>query len=129
MIFPRRRTITLLLLCGLASLGVSSAHAHHTGAMFDRSKKLSIAGTVRTLEWNNPHIWLWLLVPGDKEETIYAFEGASPGEMVRRNGWRRDSVKPGDKVAVEYAPFREGRHGGFILQITLANGATLGAAE
>src|SRR5882762_9487707 len=107
MIFPKRKTITLLLLCGLASLAVSSVHAHHTGAMFDRSRKLSIAGTVRTLEWNNPHIWLWLFVPGEKAEAIYALEGASIGEMMRRNGWNKYSVKPGDKVTVKYAPFRD----------------------
>jgi len=87
MTVPKLRAIVLLVLYGLVSLGVSPAHAHHTGAMFDRSKKLSIAGTVRTLEWSNPHIWLWVFVPGEKTETVYGFEGASVGEMMRRNGW------------------------------------------
>jgi Family of unknown function (DUF6152) len=129
MTFPESKPTTRLLLCALASLAAAAAHAHHTGAMFDRSRKLSIAGTVRTLEWNNPHIWLWLVVPVEKAAAIYAFEGASIGEMTRRNGWHKNTVKPGDKVTVDYAPFHDGKSGGYILRVTLANGATLGASE
>src|SRR5665213_442722 len=73
--------------------------------MFDISRVSQVSGTVRTLEWTNPHTWLWLILTDDKgASSDYAFEGSSIGELMRRFGWTKNTVTPGDKVIVSYMP-------------------------
>jgi hypothetical protein len=103
------------------------AVAHHSFAMFDNTKQQTVTGTVRTLEWTNPHVWLWVDVPDDKGGTVaYGFEGAAPGEMTRMGGWTKRSVIMGDKVTVQYRPLKDGRPGGSLGKVTTADGKTLG---
>ena len=105
----------------------SLAQAHHSFTMFDRSKTLTVSGIVRSLQWTNPHVWLWLDVPeADGSFTAYSFEGGTPAEMTRTGGWIKHSVNAGDKITVEFAPMRDGRPGGSLGRVTLANGKTLG---
>jgi uncharacterized protein DUF6152 len=102
------------------------AMAHHSYVMFDMSTQKKIAGTVHALEWTNPHVWLWVAVLDDRgNRTLYAFEGLSPGEMNRRNGWTKGSVLRGQAVTVEYHPFKDGRHGGRLGTVTLPGDRTL----
>jgi Family of unknown function (DUF6152) len=97
------RTVGLSALAAL-TLG-ALAHAHHSFAMFDNTKTLSVSGTVRDLEWANPHVWLWIDVAGaDGKVVSYGFEGAAPGEMSRNSGWTKRSLVTGDKVTVSYRP-------------------------
>jgi hypothetical protein len=108
----------------------SSALAHHSFAMFDNSRNLSITGTVRALEWSNPHIWLWIDVVGDDGKVVsYGFEGAAPGEMGRQSGWNKRIVAKGDKVTVQYRPLKDGRAGGSLGQVTRADGTPVGNAS
>ena len=105
----------------------SLAQAHHSFTMFDRSKTLTVSGIVRSLQWTNPHVWLWLDVPeADGSSTAYSIEGGTPAEMTRTGGWIKHSVNAGDKITVEFAPMRDGRPGGSLGRVTLANGKTLG---
>ena len=82
--------------------GLTSVAAHHSTTMFDHSKTMTIKGTVVELRWVNPHVSL--SVDGtikDSEATgVWVMEMTSPGNLVRAGGWTRNSVKPGDKVAV-----------------------------
>jgi hypothetical protein len=59
--FAAERFRKLLLLLLVASIGTTQAH--HTYAMFDRSKTQTLRGTVAKLEWTNPHVFVWLDVP------------------------------------------------------------------
>lgn len=111
----------------LAVVGVSSAWAHHSYVMFDASRTSYATGTVQSLEWMNPHVWLWVTVTDEKGTSeIYAFEGNSVGEMMRRSGWTRNTVKPGDKVTVTYRPFKDGKNGGKLSAVMLPDGRTIG---
>jgi Family of unknown function (DUF6152) len=121
----------LLTFCGALQLVVGRPGlTHHAYSMFDVSRRVVISGTVRNLEWTNPHVWLWIAVADDEgKPAIYAFEGTSPGEMNRRNGWTKGTVSSGDKVTVRYLPFKDSaKKGGRIFSVTLADGRTLGAA-
>lgn len=105
-------------------LAASAASAHHSGAMFDRSKDASLAGVVKDWQWTNPHTWLILTVPNDKgEPTQWSIEGQSP-QVFRGKGWSRTMIKPGDKVVVHFAPLRDGANGGSIVSIATADGKT-----
>jgi hypothetical protein len=109
----------------LLAVSIGSVSAHHSFAQFDMSKILKLDGTVRTLEWTNPHVWLWVDVSdGEGGHKVWGLEGAAIGEMSRR-GWSRQIVKAGDKITVEIHPLRDGRAGGSLGKVTLADGQVL----
>ncbi len=102
------------------------APAHHTYAMFDTSRELSVSGVVAKFEWKNPHTYVWVYVPGQGtgKYEAWAFENASPS-LLSKLGWSRDSLKPDDRITLIYAPLRDGRPGGHCLRITLPGGRNL----
>jgi hypothetical protein len=96
------------------------ALAHHSFAMFDTKTKLSMSGTVKELEWTNPHITIWVYndaKPGETPE-LWNFETSSPG-ILTRDGWTKRSLQPGDKVQIDYNPSRDGGHSGELAKVTL----------
>jgi hypothetical protein len=118
------RTRAALLLFGCAALA-APAWAHHSAAQFDASKRMTVEGTVKEWQWTNPHAWLQLLVPGAKGQmTEMGFELGSPNTLTR-NGFRRDSFKPGDKVTVVGSPRKDGMSGGALVQVRTSDGRWL----
>jgi len=114
-----------------AMLMASSAFAHHSHAMFDSTKQVTLVGTVKELDWDNPHCWLQVLVPDPKDPQAapveWSVEMDSPLSMFRR-GWKPGIVKPGDKITVVVNPLRDGRTGGQIVSATGADGKPIGIA-
>jgi saccharopine dehydrogenase-like NADP-dependent oxidoreductase len=111
----------IAVVCGLAA-GIASVTAHHSATMFDHSKTLTINGAVVELRWVNPHVSLSVngtLKEGD-EPAIWLMEMTSPGNLIRAGGWRRDAVKPGERVEVEFSPLRDSdRKGGALKKLTV----------
>jgi Family of unknown function (DUF6152) len=102
------------------------AYAHHSFAMFDQSKQLTLKGTVREFQWTNPHAWIHLDVPsaaGVKD--TWQVELNSPNNL-KRQGWKSSSVKPGDQVTLVLNPLKDGSKGGLFVSITLPDGTVLG---
>jgi hypothetical protein len=121
--------IRTTLLAGLVSAGLSAAvlpvAAHHSFSVFNTSETKTVTGTVKEIEWTNPHIWLWVNVANDKGGVdVYAFEGMSPNFLERR-GWTRTTLKVGDKITVDYNPLRDGKNGGMFRTGRMENGKTL----
>ena len=118
-----RSTVALF---GVALLDASApAWVHHSGAMFDRSKTIEISGAIREFNWTNPHSSFKVDVPNaDGKVDTWAIEMNSPNNLVRE-GWKRTTVKPGDKVKVTINPLRDGKPGGWYVAITLPDGKTL----
>ena len=114
-------TRTILLAGIAASLIAAPAVAHHSFAMFDATKTVTMNGTVKSFEWTNPHMWLTVTVDGtDHPLEMQGIAGAV------RFGWKRDSVKSGDKITVDIHPLRDGTHGGQLVGVVLASGQKLG---
>jgi hypothetical protein len=115
-----------LALLGAVLLGASApAWVHHSGAMFDRSKQIEIAGAVKEFNWTNPHSSFKVEVPNPEGRLeTWAIEMNSPNNLVRE-GWKRTTLKPGDKVKVTINPLRDGKPGGWYVAITLPDGKTL----
>jgi hypothetical protein len=94
--------------------------------MFDRTKTSTIEGTVWTWEMINPHSFLWVVVmKPDGTTEKWGLEGAGV-QMLQRAGVTRSAVKTGDKVTVDLHPLRDGRTGGQLVRVVLANGKVLG---
>jgi hypothetical protein len=113
------------LIVGLALINAWPANAHHSFAMFDAQKKVTLDGTVKEYDWSSPHTWLHVLVPDDKGEVQeWVLEGGAPTNLLRE-GWSKSSMKPGDKILVVIHPLRDGSHGGSLVDVTV-NGEHVG---
>jgi hypothetical protein len=99
--------------------------AHHSFAMFDMSKSIVLEGTVTEFQWTNPHSWLQVKVPdGQGGSTDWSIElGTLSG--LRQAGWKPRILQPGDKVTVTAHPLRDGKKGGSLVSVVLANGQVL----
>jgi hypothetical protein len=103
----------------------SAAFAHHSFAMFDNAKTVELTGTVKELQWTNPHIWVQVMAKDEKGQMVeWSIEGGSPNGLVRQ-GWRRSAMKPGDAIAIKIHPLKDGTHGGSMLSATI-NGQPVG---
>ena len=100
------------------------AAAHHSFAMFDQTKVVTLEGTVRQFQWANPHAFIELDVTARGQTKRWAIELNSPNNLTRQ-GWRRSSLKPGERITVRIAPLRNGNPGGLFLDLRKADGTVL----
>jgi hypothetical protein len=114
---------------GLAAAGLlaTGAQAHHSGAMYDTSKLVTITGVVKQFNWVNPHVSVDILADAKdgKPATLWSIAASSPGVMTR-SGWSKGTLHPGDRITLEFNPLRDGGLGGNIKKATLANGKSYG---
>ena len=113
-----------LSLATVAAIAIAApAFAHHSFAMFDAEKTLTMKGTVKEFEWTNPHSWLRVTVMDEKtgKPLLWALEMSSPARLTTM-GMHADSVRAGDAVSVTFHPMRDGTRGGQFIQATLPNG-------
>jgi hypothetical protein len=112
--------------CAVVVAMAGSALAHHSAGAIDRTKSLTLNGTVKEFRWANPHSWIDLDVPNDKGSVeTWSVEMTSPTFLVRA-GWKSTTLKKGDKVSVTVRPLRSGEPGGVFVSVTLADGKVLG---
>jgi hypothetical protein len=102
------------------------AAAHHSNAAYDLDNPKTMEGTVKVVNWTNPHITFVVEADGKTGEApaSWVFEVSSPG-VLTRSGWTKRSLQPGDHAVFRYAPLRDGNPGGFLLKVTLPNGQDL----
>jgi len=113
------------VLAGAMVLGmVSPAWSHHSHAMFDHTKQVSVSGTVTEFVYRNPHVFLYIDVKNEKGEAVnYWVELSNLTNMITR-GIGRSTFKPGDKITVNLHPLLDGRPGGSYVTIVAADGKT-----
>src|SRR5262245_28592835 len=99
--------------------------AHHSPAVFDRTKEVKLVGAVKEFRWSNPHSFIELDVRNEKGETdTWAVEMNPPSYLVKA-GWKSSTVKPGDMVTVVVNPLRTNEKVGKFVSITLPGGEVL----
>jgi Family of unknown function (DUF6152) len=109
------RVLTFTLIAFAAMLTASAALAHHSFAMFDQSKTVTLQGTVKDFRWTNPHVFIQLLVTNESGvEEEWSIEMTSP-EHLARVGWKPVTLKPGDKITLNIHPMHDGVKGGQYL--------------
>jgi hypothetical protein len=120
-----RHTLLLAGLALAAQVFMAQAFAHHSFAMFDRSKEVTVAGTVKAFNYTNPHSWLQILAKDENgREKEWSFEMEGPSTLMRA-GIKPGALKPGDKVTVKAWPLKDGRAAGAAVNITKADGTVL----
>lgn len=110
-----------LAFAAAGALLAAPAAAHHSFAMFDQRQIMTLEGTVLEFQWTNPHAFIELDAAGGRHWSI---ELNSPNNL-KRQGWSRDSLKPGDKIVLRMNPLRNGKTGGLFLDLTKADGKVL----
>ncbi len=120
----------LLAVAGVSVVGLAAApaFAHDSFAMFDNQKNVTLDGTVKDFQWTNPHSWVQLMAKdASGKEVEWSIEGGSPNGLSR-SGWKRTSLKPGDKAQVVIHPLKDGTNGGSLVSVTV-NGVQIGGSR
>jgi Family of unknown function (DUF6152) len=121
------RALKYTLVLAAAMLTTTSTLAHHSFAMFDQSKLVTVNGTVKDFRWTNPHVFIQLLVKAeDGSEVEWSIEMTSP-EHLARVGWRPGTLKPGDQVSLAIHPMRDGTAAGQYVSGTGPSGPLVGS--
>ena len=123
------RLIGALIVIVFVAAG-SGFSAHHSFSAFNMQTEATITGTVRQVDWTNPHIWIWVDVANeDGVIETWAFEGMSPNYLERR-GWTRRTLESGDEVTVQFRPMVNGENGGMFVRGEMPDGTvmTMGGA-
>jgi hypothetical protein len=105
-------------------LGVAAGlvSAHHSFAMFDQAKQVTVIGKVAEVQWTNPHVWVFLDgAPSGGKKERWGVEFTSKVHLVRRN-FSPDMVKVGDNVEFTVNPYRDGKSGGRFVAVKMASG-------
>ena len=106
----------------IASIAGATLVAHHSTAMFDQSKAISRSGTIKQLEWINPHVWLHVTMTDDSgREAVWSFEAGSPLQLTQL-GWKPEGFRAGAKIEVGFRPMKDGSRGGQLMNVTPAGG-------
>ena len=113
-------TMLLVLLAGAAPIS-----AHHSFAVFDHTRTVTVTGTVTRFQWTNPHGFLELDYTGADGRTKHYTIELTSINMLSRAGWTSRSIKAGEKVTAIAAPLLSGEPGGLLLEVTLGDGRKL----
>jgi len=118
----------LVIVAALLAATASPAYSHHSFAVFDLGKTIVFKGTLKDLQWTNPHVWIRVEVLEKDKPVTYEFECAAIS-VLKRAGWTRDTVKPGDAITVIGHPYKDGRPGGSVDYLILKDGSKVGSGD
>lgn len=125
---PRKLQRIFAVLLGVGVMAIPAAGHHSFAAQYDRSKSITLKGTVTKLEWMNPHIYFYIDVKDGDRVVNWSIEGGAPS-MLYRNGWRTDSLKVGDQVTVDGWLAKDGSNLANMRTVTLPDGKTVFGAS
>ena len=117
-----------MLLAGTALTVMAPVYAHHSAAMFDSQRTVTLQGTVKAFQWSNPHCWIQLLVTRNGVAQEWSVEMAATTELYR-SGWRPHTLLVGESVTIIVHPTRDGSPGAQFLSAAGADGAPIGKAK
>ena len=123
----------LLRCLGLAllfTIATESVAAHHSFAMFDMDKNVELQGEVIDYKWANPHVHVVIQVPpgpGVDPSLVgsWDLEAAGSTTIMGRQGWKRDTLKSGDRIRVVVHPLRDGNKGASLFYMIKPDGTRL----
>ena len=117
-----RSLVARITLAAVLGVAATLAAAHHSFAMFDQTKQVTVIGKVAEIQWTNPHVWVFLDgAPAGGKKERWGVEFTSKVHLTRRN-FTPELIKPGDNVEFTVNPYRDGKPGGRFVAVKLASG-------
>jgi hypothetical protein len=112
-----------------AFLSGAPAYAHHSYAMFDSTKTMTVTGTVKQFQFTNPHSWIQVMAPAPNGGALteWSVQMGAPFELVRA-GMGPQTLKPGDKIVLQIHPAKDGGAAGSFLSAADGDGHPIGKA-
>ena len=100
--------------------------AHHSFAMFDMTRQVTVSGTIKQFQWTNPHAYIQVVAKNEAGRDVeWSMEMGAPMYLYAR-GWRPRTLRAGMRVNVTLNPLRNGRPGGVVREVTDAEGKPIG---
>jgi hypothetical protein len=117
-----RSLVARAFIAALLGVAATLVSAHHSFAMFDQAKQVTVIGKVTEVQWTNPHVWIFLEgSPAGGKKERWGVEFTSKVHLTRRN-FTSDMVKVGDNVEFTVNPYRDGKTGGRFVAVKMAGG-------
>jgi hypothetical protein len=111
---------------GAVALVAGAAQAHHSFAMFDLTREVTVSGTVKQFQWTNPHAYIQVTAKDEQGRDVeWSMEMGAPMYLYAR-GWRPSSLRAGMQIKVTLNPLRNGRPGGVVRDVITADGRQIG---
>jgi hypothetical protein len=114
-----RLLLYLTLLAGVLTAGIATFAHHGTRAAYivDPAKELSMTGTVTKFRWGNPHVYVMYDVTDAKGNIVHWGAETRPPFVMAKHGWTRDTMKPGDQIAITIFPAKAGGPYGLMSKV------------
>ena len=121
----KRELLAVLAVAVGLLMGSGPLFAHHSTSLYDKQHVTTIQGTVTALEFINPHVHIRLAVK-DSQGNVEKWVGvSSPPNALRRAGWNRNSLKPGDQITIAGGRVKDGRKIISVEKVVLSDGKEL----
>ncbi len=116
----------LKILTGLIlAMTLTPLQAHHSTAMFDDQREVTMTGIIKEFQYTNPHSWLIIDVTNDDGSvTTWGFEAEGPTTLTR-SGIRKSTLPPGTKITITGHPMKDGRSAAAWVVAELEDGTVL----
>ena len=127
--FQIRFSAKLVVLSCCILLSSLPTLAHHSAARFDTKVTVEVEGVIKEFAWKNPHTWIKMDVTDENGNIVeWSFEG-NGATYILRTGWKRSTIKPGEKVILYANPLITGQPGGRFFGVKKSDGTTIGLKE
>ncbi|WP_425930402.1 DUF6152 family protein [Pseudomonas sp. NyZ201] len=113
-----RRGVSLLAIVSCLALA-PVVQAHHSFAIFDQTKTVTVKGVVGRFVWTNPHVSIYFDTPGPPPQQLKIETGSV--NALSRMGWKASSIKAGDTAEVTFKPLKNGDPGGLLVDIKIGD--------
>ncbi len=116
----------LVMCCFMVLFGAGNAFAHHSFAAYDMKKEVRLSGTVVEVQYTNPHAWVFIDVTDKNGKTeTWAVQSGGPNILMRM-GWKRNTIKAGDKIEAVIHPMHDtSKKGGSLEMFILEDGTEI----
>jgi Family of unknown function (DUF6152) len=119
--FPTRLVATV----GLLSAMALPALAHHSTVMFAKDQEVKLTGTVTQFSYTNPHAFIAIMVPRPEGSPVEWKIATEASVVLDRAGIEPRALQPGEQVIVRAHPLKSGQPGGWLIDLTKADGTVL----
>jgi hypothetical protein len=118
----KNKVISVLSLVVGLLLAATPLVAHHGVGLFEQDRSISIKGTITQFDFVNPHVEIYFEAKDDKGNVVkWMVESGSPN-LMRRSGWNKNTLKPGEEVTFVGRPGRNGAKAMRLLKVVRSNG-------